>query len=310
MLEALTVMQDMDLRPLVIANHPARTATGDGVYVAYDPEEFRRWNDTAPDVAVGMAGAPGHQAFAFSTNPAITDPQMRIRGGYRGFPTMGGFDQLTAKLGGFWDSMLGEGRHWWITANSDSHVHFSEGGGDFWPGEYSKTYVYAEKSHDSIMEGIRAGNIFVTTGDLVSELFVEVVQGRTRGGIGEEIEVSARKNVTVSIRVLDPDSLNAGGRNPEVNRIDLIVGDVTGISDDPTIDSNSSVRVVRRFTADEWEREGEFLTMDYSFPVDRPIFIRVRGTNTDELEPVVDPPAEDPWSDLWFYSNPVFVTTR
>jgi len=26
---------------------------------------------------------------------------------------MGGFDQMTARLGGFWDSMLGEGRRWW-----------------------------------------------------------------------------------------------------------------------------------------------------------------------------------------------------
>ena len=39
---------------------------------------------------------------------------------------MGGFDQMTARLGGFWDSMLGEGRRWWVTANSDSHVNWGD----------------------------------------------------------------------------------------------------------------------------------------------------------------------------------------
>ncbi len=310
MLEALSVMQNLDLQPVLIANHPARTARGDGVYVAYDPEEFRRWNDTAPDVAVGMAGAPGHQAIALSTDPLSTDPQTRIRGSYTGFPTMGGFDQLTAKLGGFWDSMLGEGRHWWITANSDSHVHYTEGGDDFWPGEYSKTYVFAEKNHDSILAGLRAGNVFVTTGDLVSELYVEVIQGNITGSIGEEVRVSSEREVTLSIKVLDPNSENAAGQNPSVRRIDLIIGDVRGISDDPTIDSNTTTRVAHRFTPEEWERDGEFLTMDYSLLVEGSIYIRVRGTNTDELEPETDPPAEDPWSDLWFYSNPIFVVAQ
>ena len=37
-----------------------------------------------------------------------------------------------------------------------------------------------------------------------------------------------------------------------------------------------------------------------------PMYLRVRGTNTDEMEPLADG-QEDPWSDLWFYSNPVFV---
>jgi hypothetical protein len=33
----------------------------------------------------------------------------------------------------------------------------------------------------------------------------------------------------------------------------------------------------------------------------------VRGTGGDELEPAADPAGEDLWSDLWFYSNPLFV---
>jgi hypothetical protein len=40
-----------------------------------------------------------------------------------------------------------------------------------------------------------------------------------------------------------------------------------------------------------------------------PAYIRVRGTNTTELEPEPDPAGENPWQDLWFYSNPVFIDT-
>jgi hypothetical protein len=146
MLDALRTMSAFAAPPVVIANHPSRSARGLGDYGLYDPAELRDWNDTAPDVAVGMAGAPGHQAVTLRRETGA-------RGGYGNHPTMGGFDQMTARLGGFWDSMLGEGRRWWITANSDSHVNWRDGGVDFWPGEYSKTYVWAERDHDSVLDG-------------------------------------------------------------------------------------------------------------------------------------------------------------
>ena len=39
-------------------------------------------------------------------------------------------------------------------------------------------------------------------------------------------------------------------------------------------------------------------------------YLRVRGTGGDELEPGPDPRGEDPWTDLWFYSNPIFLRVR
>jgi hypothetical protein len=33
----------------------------------------------------------------------------------------------------------------------------------------------------------------------------------------------------------------------------------------------------------------------------------VRGTATDLLEPRPDEQGENPWDDLWFYSNPIFI---
>ena len=76
---------------------------------------------------------------------------------------------MTARVGGLWDSLLGEGRRWWITATSDSHVHWTRGGSDFWPGEYSKTYVHARQDYGDIMDGLRNGRIWVTTGDLITQ---------------------------------------------------------------------------------------------------------------------------------------------
>ena len=34
---------------------------------------------------------------------------------------MSGFDWMTATVGGMWDSLLAEGKPWWITTTSDGH---------------------------------------------------------------------------------------------------------------------------------------------------------------------------------------------
>ena len=300
MLDALRTMRDLPERPVVIANHPSRSAPGMGEYGLYDPAELRDWNDTAPEVAVGMAGAPGHQASSLRPNAP--------RGAYANFPTLGGFDQMTARLGGFWDSMLGEGRRWWITANSDSHVNWREGGSDFWPGEFSKTYVWAERDHDSILESIRAGHVFVTTGDLLSELYVTARAGSAQADIGDELEVQAGSAVEITIRFLDPAGPNSNGDNPSVSRVDLIVGSVTGPVADRATDTNPTTHVEARWTAADWTVDGLYRTITFELPsVDSDLYLRVRGTNGSEMEPQQDPRGENPWTDLWFYSNPIFL---
>jgi hypothetical protein len=199
---------------------------------------------------------------------------------------------MTATLGGFWDSMLAEGRRWFVTATSDSHSNWRDGGNDFWPGEYSKTYVQARADHGDIVDGLRYGRIFVTTGDLVSEVDVIVSSGSKQAGIGGTLMARKGQTLTVTIRLRDPAAANAGGRTPDVARVDLITGPVTG------------------FVAD-WSRDGEVLTMTHRIPaVTGPLYLRVRGTSSDEQEPEADPKGEDPWSDLWFYANPIFVIVK
>lgn len=336
MLEALRFMQSFQARPLLFANHPSRSAPGLGIYGQDTPREFRNWNDTAPDIAIGFEGAPGHQAGPL--NPDGTPGRPRARGSYNLFPTLGGYDQMTARVGGLWDSLLGDGRRWWATATSDSHTNYRDGGSDFWPGEYSKTYVYAARDYADILDGLRKGRIFVTTGDLITGLDISVQAlgrrqapestgrrgdreddeadeegGRQRrtGSLGDAVEVRAGGRVTVDIRVRPLRGTNARGEQPRVRRVDLIMGQVTGRTENLDSDTNPSTRVVARFSEADWQEQGDSLRMRYTLEnVRDDSYIRVRGTNTPDLEPQPDVRGEDPWQDLWFYANPTFLTVR
>ena len=95
---------------------------------------------------------------------------------------------------------------------------------------------------------------------------------------------------------------------PQVARIDLIIGDVTGPAADREAAANPTTRVARRFTAEDWRRNGEDIIVTHTLSgLTGDAYIRVRGTGGTELEPSPDPAGEDPWSDLWFYANPVFL---
>lgn len=319
MISALEFMNQQSPKPVLFAHHPSRSATGLGEYGLTTPQELRNWNDVAPQVAIGMEGAPGHQASSLSRPklglPSPSDAEAREygRGAYDKSPTMGGFDQMTAQVGGLWDSLLGEGRRWWITATSDSHVHYSEGGIDFWPGEYSKTYVFADKTPEAIISGLRAGKIFVTTGDLISELdvSVSVVGSSSIATMGGTLQIKSGDDVEVTIRFKDDKGNNSQGQNPTVARVDLIRGDVMGRLEDRATNKNPTTRVEARFTADNWSAAGDYRSISYRLRnVTKNEYLRVRGTNTTELEPLPDPKGEDPWSDLWFYANPIFISVK
>jgi hypothetical protein len=314
---ALDHMSHLPLLPILFANHPSRSAKGIGVYGLDEPREFRNNHDRAPNVYRGMEGAPGHQAGALAPDGTPKrDAEGRPRGfrgsyGNSGAHTLGGFDQMTAIVGGLWDSLLGEGRRFWILATSDSHVNYADpvrAGNDFWPGQFQKTYVYAERSYEGILDGLRSGRIFAVAGDLVSQLDIDAVSGNRSAGIGGTLSIDKWRDVTVTLRFRDPEATNPGGHNPKVARVDLIVGGVRGPIHDRTSDKNETTNVVARFTEKDWTREGDVYTITTSLPrVDRNIYFRVRGTNTQDAEPAMDVPGENPWVDLWFYSNPIFV---
>jgi hypothetical protein len=295
MIDALAHMRALPAPPLMFVNHPSRTATGVGAWGEVEPAELRAWHDTAPRVLVGMEGAPGHQATRTE------------RGLYRNAvaPTFGGFDQMTTQVGGVWDTLLAEGRRFWITASSDSHENLRDGGRDYDPGEYSKTYVWARRDARDILDGLRHGRMFAVTGDVIDALELTVrATGRDSrtATLGDTLAMPADTTMRIELRVRQPARPNHHGEHPSLAQLELIVG-TSGEDGTPRMQT-------RRWTAGTWRTDGPWRIVTWDLPVPaRGAFVRARGSNTLETTPLADVPGEDPWRDLWFYSNPVFVDT-
>ncbi len=336
---------------LMLANHPARKGID-------SPHEIRAWRDaTSRDhqIAVGFEGAPGHQAAGLPKplgpggGRGIYDgsPGANSFAGYplESYRTWGGFDWMTATVGGLWDSLLAEGRPWWITANSDSHQVYADtaargggdfeadgrygdpvyagsidtGQGDFWPGQYSRTHVGSDGfSYAAVMDGIRAGRIWVDHGQLVSGLDVRVSGGGKWATLGGALHVRKGTRVTLSVDVALAGGPNWVGFTPKLARVDVIRGDVTGLVADKDTFTAPTARVVKSY---EVNKDRGTVRLSYDLGrVDRPVYLRTRGTDgnrsavgahgaeVDPAGPAIDVVGDaDPWRDLWFYSNPVWV---
>ena len=141
---------------------------------------------------------------------------------------------------------------------------------------------------------------------------MQTADGRQRAEIGGTLKVTKGSDVTVVIRLRDPAGKNFGGRSPEVARVDLIRSEIGPRVADRDTDANPRARVEKRFTAREWTRDGETISIAWTLKnVTEPTYLRIRGTNqAEELEPAPDPAGEDAWSDLWFYANPVFIAVE
>jgi hypothetical protein len=343
---------------LFLANHPARRGVD-------SPHEFRGWRDAAPGIAVGMEGAPGHQAAGIPKPQGVGSGRgfydnSPSPNSFPGFPldsyrTWGGFDFFTATVGGLWDSLLAEGRPWWITANSDAHFIYLDtvargpgsdfatngffndpvynGGtptatsGDFWPGYYSRTHVGVTRGgYPGVMDGIRDGRIWVDHGALLKGLDVRVrVTGdrsRSAGAtLGGTLSVRTGARVELSITVDLATQPNWAQFVPKLARVDVIAGDVTGPVADKDTFTAPGTKVVRSFEVGTGRPR---VTFTHAFgPVEKPFYVRVRGTDGNRGAPgfhgpAVDPrgPAidvvgnADPWTDLWFYANPIWVLPR
>ncbi len=339
---------------LMLANHPARKGID-------SPHEIRAWRDAAPRIAIGMEGAPGHQAagIAKPNGPGSgrgfydNSPTPASFPGYplESYRTFGGFDWMTTTVGGLWDSLLAEGKPWWITANSDSHMVYGDtsirgpgsdfttngffndpvhGGpanlnnGDFWPGFYSRTNVGAiSGSYAAVMDGLRAGRVWVDHGQLISALNVQVhadpltAPSTPLGGV---LTVRRGTSVRLTIDIDLANGPNWAQFQPSLARVDVIAGDVTGPAGDRDTFTAPATKVVTSFDVG---RNSGSVSFSYSRTANQPFYVRIRGTDGNRSAPglrgaAVDPagPAmdvlgdADPWKDLWFYSNPIFVLVR
>ncbi|SDF47297.1 PHP domain-containing protein [Klenkia brasiliensis] len=336
---------------LMFANHPSRQGID-------SPHELRNWRDTAPGVAVGMEGAPGHQAAGI---PTAAGGPGSARGYYdrspnpNSFPgyaptatenpyrTYGGFDWMTAKVGGVWDSLLAEGKPWWVTSTSDSHQVWrdtrtpgtqdyattgSRGApvdtgspittyGDFWPGQYSSTLVAARtKNYLDVMRGLQSGQVVAVHGRLIDGLDVRVRATRGDGDargvtLGGRTFVARGGDVRLDVTIDLAAGPNSSGQIPKLAKVDVISGPVTGAATDRDTLAAPQTRVVKTF--DVSSAGGRRVRLDHTFTnVQQSFYLRLRGSDGKQLDAAGNPPMdtianEDPFADLWFYANPVFV---
>lgn len=199
---------------LVLANHPLRLGID-------SPHELRAWRDAAPEIMIGMEGAPGAQAGAFGTNRA---PGYQ-RGEYENAPSAYSWPgtrsrpiERAAVSTGPARSSVASGtpcwpraRPYWITTNSDHHNESRDrttvgayppgetfdtlgrrpdpvptadpqGGGDYWPGKFSRNHTGVERrSYRAVMQALREGRSWVDHGHLVNRVEVEVTGGGPAG---------------------------------------------------------------------------------------------------------------------------------
>lgn len=319
----------------MLLNHPSRYMN------RYTAGQLREMHDLAPEVFFTIEGMVGNQmepdrgGYAEAYIPANLASR-----------TYGGTDYLVAKLGGTWDALLGEGRRIWTVADSDYHFRTAQGqfSSGYAPGEYSKTYVWKDGDDmPAVMAGLRSGRVYGVFGDLIDHLDFSAQGAAGTVHMGGELVAAKDEEVEVTIRFRSPetnnyeypfDSGNPTYTKPTVNHVDLIVGDVTGKAQAGTpeydADTNPSTKVLARFTKDDWTvDEAGYNVITYRVTATHSQYLRLRGTNlgidvaneTADGEPLPDEKIDFAdnahrfnainarnYNDLWFYSNPVFVT--
>ena len=186
----------------------------------FNIEHLRNFNNAAPTVAFGMETQPGHHAS--DARGEYTVHRNNFGAGIGnvdsvGGTTWGGTGVYGAQIGGVWDALLGEGRNFFFFASSDWHNRGMFGpddrrsSQDFYPGEYQRTHVKvatAGKKHavvapNAVVDGLRSGNSWADTGQLVDRLaFVACADSKLKGDAGQAL--------------LEQAAITAAGKNQDV----------------------------------------------------------------------------------------------
>ncbi len=171
--------------------------------------------------------------------------------------------------------------------------------------------------------------------------------GSNSATMGETLSVGRGEAITVQIRFRSPRSNNcATCPPPSVHHVQLIQGRINdtkaakfladGVTPNPAFNAvdNTVASVVQTFDAGSWTTDADgHTTMTFAVPhVRHGMYFRIRGTNlgygyevrdtqnrivygTDAGgNPLLNTPGasneQAAWADLWFYSNPVFVSAK
>lgn len=204
-LTAMKVQQTPHL-PVVFLNHPSRrAASADAVF-----DRLQTLTEIGGNVFAGVEGAPGHQnATPLGAYDRALKPEDR-------------WDPAIGPPGGAWDRLLGRDVPLaGALATSDFH---SEENGDFWPCQFSATWIYAaDRSPLAVLEALRAGSFSGVHGHIASEPQLSLqVEGLPRPALaGESVYVPPGSQATAMVRMTVPGTDWAGAPN-HIDAVDLI----------------------------------------------------------------------------------------
>jgi len=208
--EALNWLKDVAPTAVLFHNHPSRKVA----LIKKNVAQMKSWMDIN-DLVVGMSGAPGHQI-----------------GGKRGIgaysyhhTTVDRWDPAVALIGNAWDILLAGGHDVWAArAASDFHKFKAKNAADYWPGQFSETWLYAPNNSEAgILEALRAGSFFAAHGHIVREVQLDVrADGLERPAYaGETIAVPTGKDIFIQLTMNIPQTDWQGAEN-RIDRVEII----------------------------------------------------------------------------------------
>lgn len=255
-------------RPIVIYNHPSRKRANTDAVV----KDLKFWSGIN-EMLIGFSGAPGHQR----------EGKYPI-GSYRyDLETIDRWDPTVANIGDAWDVLLQSGVDLWAArASSDFHTENPKSLYDFWPGEFSETWVYVpDKSEKGVLRALRSGAFFAAHGHIVRELIFTVsgAEMKRPAFTGETMAASEGMELIVELNYTLPATDWADQEN-KIDEIELI-----GIS------ANGAKSLFKQAPAAGRVEFSEKITVP-----EGGIVLRARGRRILDDQP-----------DLLFYTNPIRV---
>jgi len=199
--------------PVVIYQHPSRADDKSMENVL----DIRAWHDVN-DLVVGFAGAPGHQ---------------RRNGSYDGEEKpIDRWDPVAARVGDAWDRLLGSGTMIWAAdAPSDYHNDRANDLHDFYPGEFSETWLYApDRTAAGVLKAYRSGRYFGDHGRIVRQVELRVnAPGLTRpAGAGETILVDSGTPIAIELNLQMPRTAWPDESPNRIDQVQIIVTEQEG----------------------------------------------------------------------------------
>jgi len=252
-LEALRFLSEHgngDVRPTVIFTHPHRPQA------AFTAEQIR----TALQIGSAVAGL-----CASSRPPEHSELDV--------WPWV-------SQIGGVCDQVFAGGQRIVMLAESHLHKHISEGGEEFWPGEFRRNYIYCpERTEAGLFQGLRSGASYFVLGGIAEEVeFAASAAGETIM-IGESLTIPSGERVEIFVSFIE---------NTPHDSIELIGN------------PNGQVQVVAKVRGSNLAHSAGRTTWmtEVSMGSD-PFYLRARGSAcTSQPYPVK----------AWFYTNPIWLS--